>query len=334
MPNGMRLDYAAIISLFTSGQIGIKWVENSEEYQIYGFDGNFLVECYIQKGTADATDFEANYKPGGSSILNPLSPTTKRPETIVVEPEGDSISVVSHNFADKTTWYTGSIQVTGEILTLDTGLVYDFANPFVIDVTHGKVTGESAYKFDFNLFQPGDSIRSTYALKVYDDGSQLEEGTEYTMDYAAGKVTLLSPPVGPVTADYFYADGSEFYVKHNTFSTGTKVRFVEINFTSDIGFKPIVQEFQVYIGTPINGFVTADFSEFINIYNLIDIGNEGKGTIPQVDTMGSSMLVMPFIYGRSLDLKTATQGRIKITTKNDEAMTGSRATATFYTAAI
>lgn len=52
-------------------------------------------------------------------------------------------TIYTHDWTDRTTWYTEAQRVVGETPTPDVArTVWQLAHPFVIDLTHGKVTDE------------------------------------------------------------------------------------------------------------------------------------------------------------------------------------------------
>ena len=124
-------------------------------------------------------------------------------------PEGHRVDLFTPDFSKKETWYQASTGITGETLT-DSGdlTTFNSANPWWVDVTHGKITQEHI-------------IRDTYAAKVYVDAEEKIEnppGTtdgDYNIEHESGTVTFNSALTGTpvVTADYYYAESSLFIIK-------------------------------------------------------------------------------------------------------------------------
>lgn len=248
----------------------------------------------------------------------------------IYEPEGFFKSYVSHNLCDPTTWHQSSAQVTGETLTLDTGNTYNFANVNIIDVEHGKITGEKDYSLDFNTFTHTESLRTTKSVKIYDNGVLQTSG--YTIDYPNGKVTFDSAPTGPVTADYYYENGSSYIVQATGPNKILQIRHVEIQFTTDITFNsPIVQRVSAYNPFDLPNKMEIEHIEFLNEYDVINIGNEGKGQIIKYGAIPYNMNVFPFAYGRTIDLKASEGSEISVSLEGDTPMGGTFATVTFYT---
>ena len=56
----LDLTYEELKSLIDSGQVLFKVLENAQEYHIIGYDGPFQAQCFVQKGSAEATDYLAS----------------------------------------------------------------------------------------------------------------------------------------------------------------------------------------------------------------------------------------------------------------------------------
>lgn len=239
-----------------------------------------------------------------------------RPEVAVYEPEGDFETLVTHDFTDATTWYQGSTEVTGETLSTIAGLVYGSAHTNWIDVTHGKLTQEGTL--------------SSYAPKVYDNGVLLTEGDDYTIDYALGRVTLLASPTSPITADYFYAGNSTYSVIPASGKIST-LKHAELQFTKDVVMNPMSFEVWAYNPNDLPNKMMVDQKVYKNEKDVINIANLGQGYIPKFGSIQNDVLVFPFKYARSIDLKYSLGMEIRVRSLSDTEFTGEFATITFYT---
>lgn len=317
---------------------GLGWIYIDEEgtngnYSVYMSHNGFIFKSYLRSGNADHTEFENDYKAQGNKNLVSKTAVSGVPKVAIVNPEaGDgesSYSLASHNFCDKTTWYTNSVQVTGETATLDTGKTYDVANDYIIDVTHGKLAKE-------------DPKLSSYAIKVYDNGTELTEHNpimnvtgDYTVDHANGKITFEAgyTVTGPVTVDYWYATDSEFIIKPPAGKI-IKIDHSEIQFSTDINMKPVY--FEYWGNHPVYGFIKGDYDLYKNLDNIIDIARRGTGQIAATDTMQNPRSVFPFEYERKEVLRSTaltgvwTSMEIRIKTLDDQVMGGERGTITIY----
>lgn len=153
--------------------------------------------------------------------------------TITTEkPEGSSSTLCSHNFCDKTTWYTNSVSVTSEVLTTSDNLTYKSVNTYWVDLTHGKVPYED---------------RISKPVVVYIDGVIVTRG--YTVDYISGSVTFAVAQTGVVTVSYWYATDSVWTITPIS-GKYIKVLVTIVKFSEDV----VMQEeqhimFQTFAGT-------------------------------------------------------------------------------------
>lgn len=49
--------------------IPIMYIETSDEYYLYSYNGTFQLHCSLSKGNAESSDFETNYKPNANNKL-------------------------------------------------------------------------------------------------------------------------------------------------------------------------------------------------------------------------------------------------------------------------
>lgn len=250
--------------------------------------------------------------------LEKVSPVSGRPEFIMVEPEGDSQSIPSHNFMDKTTWYQSSTRITGEAVSLS-GLSFSLANTFAIDCYHGKITFEN-------------EMEATYGLVLKDNGVAMNEGIDFTMNYSTGTGTIDAgySVTGPITCDYSYASSSEFIIAPAP-GKAMKITEAEIQFTRDMTMKPVHFEIWAYNPNDLPNKVPVFAKIYKNIKDIIIIAREGKGVIPAVDVLQNDVLVFPFQYDRKILLNSSMGMELRVHTENDEPMGGEWGAITFYT---
>ena len=285
-----------------------------------------------KNGESPQTEFEANYKAAANApIQNKTSLAI--PKVAIYEPEGSFHSYVSHNFCDKTTWYQESSRVEDETLVQmppPDGLTFNFANQNIIDVEHGKLTGESNYTLDFATMLYRPTIRDTYGVQIKVGGNLVTTG--YTIDYAAGTVTFDSAPGGAVSATYSYAGSSKWKIEPSGPGRLCQIRHIEIQFTEDFAFNtPIVQEISVFNPLSPPNKICVEHIVFQNPYDVINIGNEGKGQIVKYGGLPTNINVFPFQYGRTIDLKESQGAEISVEAEGDIPLTGSFLTVSCYT---
>jgi hypothetical protein len=229
--------------------------------------------------------------------------------------EGTDFSRASHDWTDPTTWYTDSVRVTGETPILDTGTTYLLANSNIINLVSGNVSDE-------------DDFSADYLVKLYDGGTEIDSD-DYTVNYAAGSVTLDNAPSGALTADYSYENGSTYVLKPDA----GKVLFLEhaeVQFAGVTQLQPM--EFQIWAYNPYDlpNKVQVKSKLYKNGRDILNSANLGQGKIETFGELQNDTLVFPFNYVYLQPLKDS-QGlemRVKIT--NDTPLTGEFATVTFY----
>lgn len=289
-------------------------------------------------------------------------PLSTRPEAAdgtpiyTVEPrtDVDTPNIISPNWCDKTTWYQESTRVTGETLT-DSGdhTVYNSANDFWIDLTHGKVTQEH--------FLTGD-----YSVKVYvDDVEQAENppGTtsgNYSVNYDTGDVTFNSALTGSevVTADYSYAGGSKWTVEP-TQGKKLALRAVEVQFSTDIELTDTavfeirgnVEVFapQLWDGYdppgpyPAGTKIPLKANRYPRMHNYIDESQQAYPNIPALGGSGwrgmqNPMQIFRWPYthdfGQYVELVSSMGMQLIVYLENDTPFNGERAVATIYARAV
>jgi hypothetical protein len=180
----------------------------------------------VNDGTNDFSDALEGYDYLKQDIVLTKPETTssgelRLPEVIIHKPDMSSSTKTTHDFCDKTTWYTESTQVTGKSLSLVSGTVYTTGDTFLIDACHGKIFDEdslttSGAHYKVTIAQGGSDDR-IYKVKVYDNSVELTEDQDYTVDYAAGTVDFGSYSIqGALTMDYYKAGGADFVLKPST----------------------------------------------------------------------------------------------------------------------
>lgn len=236
--------------------------------------------------------------------------------TIQIYPtEGTKKTFFTHNFADPCSWYTQSTLVENETLTdLGDHTTYEMSNVNIIDLQHGRVTGE-------------DNIEnvSNYYPVIEVDSVEKSEDIDYTIDYEDGKVTFSSALSGTetVVATYRYEDGSEF---HLVPSSGKYIRIIasEAQFSKNILINDNTA-FQIYVNDQL--YKT---DRYKNAKDYINSSNQGVGEIPVFGELTNSILIFPWKYPASVDLKSSINMDLRIKLENDIAFTGELAVLALY----
>lgn len=299
--------------------LSIQYVEVKGNYWMKAFDGFFEVECLLplSQENSDTLDFEANFKAKGNKRLEQKTSTSIN-KVSIYEAEGDASTAVSHNYADPSSWFTGSLPVVNEVLTLDTGTTFKSAHPYWIDLRNGRCYDED------NIMLAN---ANKWEIKIYIDGILQTSG--YTLDVKAGKVTFSSLPAGTVTASYYYADKSYFVVKPRPGKV-LSIKAAEVQFTTDIQIKsPFI--FEAWVNHPVYGYIPVPGSQiaYKNAKDFVSACNEGQGLIPAWDGL-LDVHVFPFNYARPKPIKSSQGVEIRVYIKDHKPVSGQFATATFY----
>lgn len=329
------INYTTFIAKVVAEKISMDEIPKGDDYTLIAIKQQFKYWTWVEGD--DVTDYETNYQSLSNKQLDKRSPTTGRPEIQTMKPEGSSATRVTHDWCDKTTWYQESTQVTGETMSdSGDGLTFNSANPFWIDLTHGKLYDE------YNL-------SDKKVPKVYDNAVEVTTG--FTIDYSSGDVTFDSTPTGPISCDYWYA-GSSCYILAPTPGKTLFIEHAELQFASNIEMNNPMN-FQIWVYNPLfNGANPVDADDetwypgkpgglnplkfiyqiikYKNIRDIINAANLGQGIIPKVSGLVNDVQVFPFNYATVKPFQSSLGAELRVTIDGDIAMTGEWATATFY----
>lgn len=267
--------------------------------------------------------------------------------------EGSETIYSTHNFCDKTTWYSESVRVTSEALTdAGAGTVWNSAHTFWIDLTSGKVQDETGIIDEEAVRTPG---HHGWGVVVTSDAVELtmrepleESGGDYWVDYEAGTIHFVSSQAGKtVLASYSYA-GSSGWRLTAVPNRILQITDAEAQFSTSI----VMTDTLVFQVTgPIEFFapqlmeanggpypddtrIPLTTTTYKRFSQLVD---EARGAYPVIPAIGGSargtsdpIYGFPFLYGASRDLKASLQVELWIRLAHDRPFEGERATATFY----
>jgi hypothetical protein len=257
---------------------------------------------------------------------------------------GKGKNFISHNFADRTTWWGMAARVVDEIATPDgTFTVYSLANQDVIDAYHGKIPQE-----EFAVDGGGNSYRVVVQVngvtKTERDPHENQHGNpthgDYVIDYAAGTITFHSALTAPdeVKVTYHYATTSEFIIKPNA---GTMLQVVraEVQFSFDIELTDTIRYQAFGPFGPGGSMVAVDECDMFK--TMRDFMNDANGAYPTIEAIGGSSwrgvahntLQFPWNYQVVDDTGVrSSQGiELRVWLEHHVPYGGTYATATFYT---
>lgn len=254
-------------------------------------------------------------------------------EVAVGESEGSSATIVSHNWCDKTSWASGSIEVVTQVLTLVSVNSYKYqTKTHWIDLEHGKLYDEEAImaKAPINKYRPKIYIDGVLKVENFKNLMGEVQVRDYSINYAAGVVNFTNVTSGVVTASFYYADKSYFIVKPTTGNILT-IKTAEIQFAKNIVIdSPFVFEVWVF-HTGLQQMVPYPNSAIVykNVSDFMSASNEGS-VIPAWGGMANDLIVLPFKYVRPKPVIYSSTAEIRVYVRNHQQVVGEMATATFY----
>jgi hypothetical protein len=327
----IKVNWIELKSFVVAKSLSIQFVELTDRYELGAGDGTFEVRCTLDKSPTDTTDlydFETNFKLNGNkSLLNTVKldvakTTTGIQKVSIYEPEGESATIVSHNFSDPCSWYQGSVKVTEGTLTNVSGNIFSMASSlFWIDLQNGRLYDED------NIMS---QTSNEYKPKVYIDN--VLQSTGYSIDYPAGQVTFDGTVSGTVTATFYKADKSWFILKPKAGKI-LSIKAAEVQFCKDTTLNgPFM--FEAWVNHPTYGLIPVPGSQIVykNFKDFISACNQGQGLIPQIGDLIDDVHVFPFDYARPKPIKSSQGVEIRVYCKNHLPCGGSYATSTFYVA--
>jgi hypothetical protein len=355
------LDYGADWAAFkhwidgTHAYLPYAWVEDDYSYTIVIPDQNIARLCGINKGGADATDFEATWK-----VERPLEIRAPSGSLVVqAEPRtGSKAQIISQNFCDKHTWYSTSIRRTSQTLTdSGNGLLWNLASPKVgVDVMHGRLPHERKLR---TAHKP--VVKVNGVTKTEKDAHTLTG--DYTVNYATMAVTFDGTQAGAtVTIDFSEVVDSKWYI---TPAEGKRLRLLsaELQFSTNArmddsfvfqGRGDVAKHWALAAYWDENDgpypagtmLPLGDPTVYQTIYDLICEANKAYPTIPAVkhdtptwrDSL-SDTYIYAWDYDRqaTIDITSGTVlsprediNDIEISLEHDVEMAGDIAIVTFY----
>lgn len=240
------------------------------------------------------------------------------------KPEEESFTRATHDFTNKTTWYSNSIRISDETLTTSDDLTYSAVNDYFIDVI-GKVLNRQDLHQDKAIIIKVDDV-------VVDDG--------FTIDHVSGEVTFSTAQTGKtIKCSYNYATNSEWILKPDA-NKLLIIEHSEVQFSKDVEINtPLRFEIWVYnpghlvVGHPYEHYglkIPYQNIQYNSIRDLVNEANLGTGYIPQMGDLPGDILVFPFNYVSVKPFASSVGAELRIKSVNDVELTGSYGTATFY----
>lgn len=320
----------------------LNYIDMGSNYFIWAvFNENKFYIPSLVKGTTESTDFETNYK-SKCNKQNDLSSTGSLlvEHSIYTGPVGSkSISLVTCDLTDRTSWYQKSVQVADEVLTdSGDGLNFNSTHTWWVNI-YGKLTytHKQIPKRDGNFGKHADWA---VIVKVND----VVQTSGYSVNYVDGKITFDSSKSGSVVkVTYWHTDGVANYGEWLLVPpVGKKyiVEHVEIQMTKDVVFNSPTR-MEIWAGSNLATY--GDFPDYLfeagygqmradyrGLRDIINAANKGQGVIPAVGDMQNEAIILPFEYIQAFTLDSMQGALFRLTTINNIAASGELLTATFY----
>lgn len=260
----------------------------------------------------------------------------------VEKPDTSKKTCYTHNWSDRTTWYTDAARVVDEV-AVDSGdlITYNLANEYVIDTYHGKITQE-----DFLADDGGNSYR---VVVTVDDVAQVEidphtDVGDYTVDYASGAIIFETAQAvsAVVKVTYHYAQGSKFVIQPAP-GKMLKLDMVEVQLSADVALTDTLL-FNVYGLADVFAPGVFPPGTIIPLGNplvfktMSDYYNDAVRSYVKYPPLGGSswrgsdqeFYVLDWDYIRSTYLYHSYGMYIEVSLEHDSPFGGSFASATFY----
>jgi len=260
----------------------------------------------------------------------------------------------SHNWCDKTTWYTMAKREENKIIGIgngiDTAFVIEEDYP-VIEIGRGKITDDHRLRDpDGNNYSVVVEVGTTtggYTTLAEREPFE-EEGGDFWIDYnnPGTEGTLIhfeTPPAENenIRVTYYYCDTdmpghSAWYFMP---PPGKKwvIDHVEAQFTSDVGLTDTII-YQAWINHPLYGWMPVPGEEELRYHSAHNYDDYVRGSLPEVPAWGGdgprgrhvAGRVVQWDYQSSIVLNASQLVAVRVWCKHDRAMAGGRVTITIY----
>jgi len=241
--------------------------------------------------------------------------------TIGQKTQEPTCSRTTHDYCNRCTWYSDSVRVTDEVMTVDTGLIYKCANDAFIDVINGVINRQD--------------LHQVYAIEV--KVSDVVQTSGYTIHHSTGKIEFDSAPGGDVKISYSYPTtsnwrlpvpaGKQLIIEHS-----------EVQFTTDVNVTSPLK-FEVWVDNPYYGVsghpweliprIPGETVQYNSIRDIINESNLGF-QVPAMLGIGEPLIIFPFNYVGEKVMDSSMNAELVVSCVNDEELPGTYGTATFY----
>lgn len=250
----------------------------------------------------------------------------------------------THNWADKTTWYTESVYVEDEVATTSDNTVYSLSHTFIVDTFHGKIFLEDFLK---------DSSNRSYRVSVKVNDvlkSEIDPHNnvgDFTVNYNLGTITFNSTLSNSdiVKATYHYATTSGFYIRPDT-NKKLSISIAEVQFSEDIILTDsivfqaygYVDVFAPHLVSVLGSGTKIPLEDPVVYKTISDFQSDAFKAYPSYPAISAStwrgmsqkLMVFDWDYISSTSLFAKYGMEIKVSLDHDLPYSGSYASASFY----
>lgn len=252
----------------------------------------------------------------------------------IVKPDALSsgFRITTFDYGDKTTWYQNATQVVSGSMVIDeaksdletNSYVIAAPQPLMINIESRKLSAPHRYlrKYDDATFIGGLLMadgsfksHSDFAVKLYKDGNEITEHIK-SIDFNLGEISTANVDFSEnsvITADYWHCpetNASQFILRPYE---GVKwfMKHVEMQMSIGVTHMPTVifemwggkEDYDYDFNDPMQRAYHVGYEmRYRSSVDYINVGNEGKGSIPAHDSLTTDTIVFPFNYDRALDV--------------------------------
>lgn len=291
-------DWEEFKSFVSTKNLEIQYEEISTpaSYDIFADEEDIKYTCRLLKSSTDATDFETNYKDNANK---PLVKKDAYGNPVFVKDfkTGSKITMTSHNYCDKTTWWMGATKILDETLTdSGDGLTFNFSKDFLINLDKVSMRDQVKSYGYMDIVNYNETTGRFSCMNIYVDGVLTSIG--FTINHEAGTITFDSSMTGKVIkSDYYYAVSSKFTI---TPFPGKVLRLIETEVQTTIG----AQMEDVFKFTIKAGGQAVHQQHYNSARDYLDASNFAYYSKPFLE-LTKDVVIIPWLYPITIDLKSS-----------------------------
>jgi hypothetical protein len=277
------------------------------------------------------------------------------PQVVAIRPTNPLRAYAfSHNWCDKTTWYSQSKKKIDHVIGTGDDVKKDFvvdADYPVIEIGRGKITDDHRLRDadgdDYCVHVKVGTATGGYTNLTEREPFE-ESGGDYWIDYdnPGTEGTMIHFETAPTSGDdilvtYHYCDTD--MAGHSAWyfmpPAGKKwvIDHVEAQFTADVGLTDTVI-YQAWLNHPTYGWIPVPGEEELRYHSAHNYDDYVRGALPEVSAWGgagsrgrqTAGRVVQWDYQSSIVLLSSQLVAVRVWCKHDRAMDGTRVTITIY----